>query len=735
MTAFWGIKFVVTALLLAATVVFCTKRFGVIAAMIWSGKKPDYDLKDQPGQRLWNMIRKTFLHEKVLEDPVAGIMHMFFLYGFFLLGIGHMELVLTGLTALYQGGLVYADIIGHGFLNHAYHFSQEIMAALIVPMSVAALVRRWSGKVKRLMPRSQDAENILWIILMLYITFFLFVGSYAALEMKAGRVEEGFHWYWFISSLIAQPLSAFDTMQLEVFNLFFFVAHLAIFLGFAAYLSISKHMHLIFAFPNIYFYKRDQALGIPEKIDFMDETLEKYGNDRITEFTWKSVLDTFACTECGRCNAVCPAHTTGKPLQPKKVLHDLKDNLRKHNFDEIAQFRDKWGAPIEAKADEEKAWEPKLPLIAREAVAHDDPNQVDQDKGTYLQTEGQVHLDELWACTTCAACVEACPVLIDSVPGNLISLRQNLVMMEADFPQELNAAFRGMEVQGNPWGIGQDKREEWTTDLDVPIMKDIAVEDPEREVEYLFWVGCAGATDDRSKKTQKALVKILKKANVDFGILGCEEKCTGDTARRLGNEYVFDALAQENIATLAQYKFKKIFTACPHCFNILGNEYGQYGVDYSIQHHTELLDELMKDNRIPFDDKKKIREEVAYHDPCYLSRYNEVVDEPRNLLEKAPGVSVKEMDRNKKQSFCCGAGGGRMWMEEHIGERVNVNRTQEALVTLNASKPKADANTEDAKTIAVGCPFCMTMITDGTKAEDAEHVQVKDIAEIIAERI
>ncbi len=303
-------------------------------------------------------------------------------------------------------------------------------------------------------------------------------------------------------------------------------------------------------------------------------------------------------------------------------------------------------------------------------------------------------------------------------------------MMEADFPEELTAAFKGLENQGNPWGVGQDKRADWAEELDIRTMAEVKEEDAEREVDYLFWVGCAGSTDDRAKKTQKALVRILKASGVDFAILGCEEKCTGDPARRMGNEYVFDMLAQENVATLKQYRFKKIFTTCPHCFNSLLNEYPQYGTQYSVQHHTELLQELLKDKRIPLSTKTELKEHITFHDPCYLSRYNQKTEESREVLEELPGVTLSEMDRNKNKSFCCGAGGGRMWMEEPIGKRVNVERTEEALVALGRN------GTDAKKTIAVGCPFCMTMITDGTKAlNEEDNVNVRDIAEVIADRL
>jgi Fe-S oxidoreductase len=315
-------------------------------------------------------------------------------------------------------------------------------------------------------------------------------------------------------------------------------------------------------------------------------------------------------------------------------------------------------------------------------------------------------------------------VLIDSVPGTLIGLRQSLVMMESEFPQEATNAFKGMEVQGNPWGVGQDRREEWAQALDVPVMKDVAGGDPPRAVEYLFWVGCAGATDPRARKTQQALVKVMKAAKVDFAILGCEEKCTGDPARRMGNEYVFAELAMHNVETLGKYRFEKIVASCPHCFNSLANEYGELGGDYQVLHHSELLADLLKNGRIPLDAAKQVAggEGVTFHDPCYLGRYNQGYEPPREILARL-GAKTSEMPLSREQGFCCGAGGGRVFMEETIGSRVNVQRTDQALET-------------GARTLAVGCPFCMTMLTDGTKARNAEErLQVRDLAELVAERL
>lgn len=703
----------VTLLMVVGAASFSAWKFLGLWGLMRSGRYEQ--LTDDWKERAGKVLSHVFGHKKVLEDKASGSMHVWFLYGFLILGIGHMELVLTGLTY---------GLTSHGFepvlyenflpasLAHLYHFSQDILAFAVIVVSFIALGRRWSGKVKRLMPRSSDAEIILWFIVLLYLTFFIFVPT----GFVQRQYTDGFAWFAPFSSLLATYVySGLDGAALNGLHWFGFWSHLAIFLGFACYIPVSKHMHLVWAGPNIYFHKKG-PIAVPAPIDF--ETAEKYGTDRVTEYSWKTLLDTFACTECGRCDSVCPANLTGKPLKPKKVLHDIKDNLRVHNRAEVMKFRDKLGRPLKGKEEEIANQELPVPLIMKDEVKPEDVNEY----GAYKTENGQIHVDTIWACTTCAACIDICPVLIDSVPGSLVQLRQHLVMMESEFPQEMTAAFKGLENQANPWGVGQDKREDWAEGLGVKTFAEIEAEEEGREVEYLFWVGCASATDDRAKRTQKALVKVLKRAGVDFAILGCEESCTGDPARRMGNEYLWDMLARQNVEVLNSKKFKKIFTTCPHCMNSLGNEYKQVGGEYEVLHHTQLLDELLKDKRIPLDTKKHLEEHVTYHDPCYLGRYNGVYEEPREVLVQI-GVKQSEMKMSKRTSMCCGAGGGRMFMEEHIGKRVNVERTEQAMAT-------------GATTIAVGCPFCMTMITDGTKTKDVEDtIKVKDIAELLAERL
>jgi Fe-S oxidoreductase len=689
-----------------------TKRLLSIMAMVRSGTHEDL-FKDVP-RRINAVLAYVFGHKGVMEDKSYGFMHLFYFYGFLILGIGHLELVLYGLTLFlkqfHMSPFLYRNFLPD-FLIKPFELSQDFMAAMVVIMVAIALFRRIVMPKKRLLPRSKDAEIILWLIGALYVTFFIFIPTETAMRVSAGTLAPGFLWYLPVSSVLAQAYAMLPEPAFVVVHTIGFYSHLGIFLGFAVYIPASKHLHLIAAGPNIYFRHFD-AVAKPRTIDF--EKSESFGIERVDKLSWKSLLDSFACTECGRCDAVCPAALTGKSLHPKKVLHDIKLNIRYENWPQFKTYKNILGDTLKDKEGEFETITVKTPLIGREKIDKD--SSIRMPSGAH-DLHGQVHLDDIWACTTCAACVDVCPVLIDSVPTSLIEMRRHLVMMEAaDYPKELNSALKGMEVQGNPWGVSQDRRTEWAESLDVPTMKE------KGDVEYLFWVGCAGATDDRAKKIQQSLVRILKKANVDFAILGCEEKCTGDPARRMGNEYLFDMLAKENIATLSKYTFKKIFTSCPHCFNSLKNEYKDFGTNYTVQHHSELINELLKDDRLPLSARQKM-ESVTFHDPCYLGRYNNTYDAPRDVIKAASNQSAIEMSMNKRQSFCCGAGGGRMFMEEHAGKRINHERTDQALAT-------------GAKTIATGCPFCMTMMSDGIKDRGKdEEIVVKDIAELIAEQL
>ena len=678
----------VTVLVLGSAVFFVRNLSKTIRLILAGGK---VDLMDRLADRVGNVLRYVMGHKKVLEDRRAGLMHLGFFYGFLVLQFGHGEHLVHGMTAFMNHPVDLSLLPAP--LHQVFLFSQDATAGLVVVLTVYALGRRWLHLIPRLEPRSLDAEIILYFIGALYATMFLYTSTEVAMGGPSG---------WFRP--FAGGLSmAFGFMPAEMKMLFHEVgywSHLVVFLAFLNYLPFSKHAHTMAAVPNIFFH-RNTPRGKPGPIDF--DTAESYGVSKVTDLSWKELLDTFGCTECGRCNSVCPAHLTGKPLQPRKVLHDIKENL----LNNAGAIR----LAANGAGNGEAAPPELLPLLLKDAVARngeEGPIHVDA-LGTY-SSGGQIHVDEAWACTTCGACMEICPVLIESVPATLMDLRRNLVMMDADIPPEMANTFKNLEGQQNPWGVPSAEREKWTDGLDVPLMKD------KKKVDVLFWVGCAGSTDDRAKKTQRALVQVMKASGVDFAILGCEEKCTGDPARRMGNEYLFQQSCTDNQAVLAKYEFNEIVTSCPHCLNSLGNDYQDYGAPaYKVRHHTELLAQLL--------DQKKPAEKVAFHDPCYLGRYNNVYNAPRNALRVLNNVEVVEMERNRELSFCCGAGGGRIFMEEHIGKRVNVERTEQALAT-------------GASTVAVGCPFCMTMITDGTKAKGVEEtVKVKDVAELVAARL
>ena len=477
------------------------------------------------------------------------------------------------------------------------------------------------------------------------------------------------------------------------------------FLGFAIYVPRSKHLHLIAAGPNIFFRNLD-SVAKPTIINF--EHAIKYGANQANELPWKSLLDTFACTECGRCNAVCPTAITNKPLQPKKVLYNIKMNLKHETSDNI---KNKYFNKISIKcSNNNKITKKKKALIKPEYL----------DKNQSQRSSDQINLEEIWSCTTCAACVEVCPVIIDSVPTSLIEMRRHLILMEAkNYPKELNNCFKGLENNHNPWNITAIRKTKWEKECNVPIFSKLVNKKPE----YLFYIGCAGSIDDKAKKTQQSLIKIFKKYNIDFAILGNEEKCCGDPARRLGNEYLYDILVRKNIDILKKYDITKIITACPHCFNQFKNEYKDYGINISVKHHSQILEEIISNNKISFNNKEKQNETITFHDPCYLGRYNDEYLAPRNVLTSCTQRNIKEMKMSKQKSFCCGAGGGHMFMEERLGNKISHTRLNHAIATKS-------------HTIATACPFCIRMLNDAACDKNIEQqVQIKDIAEIFIKKI
>ncbi|MGA2296599.1 MAG: (Fe-S)-binding protein, partial [FCB group bacterium] len=475
-----------------------------------------------------------------------------------------------------------------------------------------------------------------------------------------------------------------------LYELFWWI-HILFILAFANYLPFSKHLHVYTSIQNVFF----APFSIPntlQKIDFEKEGIEKFGVVDIEDLSWKTLYDGYSCTHCGRCTSVCPANITGKILDPRAIIVEVR-----HRTIDIG--------PLLTK---------KKKTLAKSSL--------DETKFNFSENEDNLlnkkfvgeyeSIEALWQCTTCGACMKECPICIEHVPP-IIGMRRSLVMMESNFPAELQSAFSNMENNATPWAFPASQRADWAEGLNIKT----AAESPEFEV--LFWVGCAGSFDDRAIKISKAFAKLMQIAGVDFRILGTEEQCNGDPARRMGNEYLADTLVKANIETLNNYKVKKIVTICPHCFNTLKNEYPDFGGHYEVIHHTEFLQTLISQGKLKIKKNAEVMKKVAYHDSCYLGRYNNIYSAPRNTITNIPGLQLINPKRSGDKGLCCGAGGGQMFMEEKVGKRVNIERTEELL-------------TSNPDIIALNCPFCMTMLTDGVKAkEKTDTVEVKDISEIL----
>ena len=638
----------------------------------------------------------------VLRDPIPGIAHFFTFWGFIIISLGLLNLMLQGF------GLM-LPILGdsHAFATLVDLFIIFVAIALCVFAFRRAVIR--PKQLFSFLHGPWDGLIILGLILLILITIVLVeIFDYAA--------SNGAAWSLF-GMWFGPSVSGLGTeTNLILFRIFWF-AHIIIFFSFLVYLPRSKHLHLMATPFNVFFsnYAPKGALPLMENL----EEREDYGVSRPEQFTWKQLLDGYACTECGRCNTVCPASNTGKPLFPKEIILGVKEALFVQS-NQILGEDTLWSrlGVAGVKADE----------IVVEQAAHHEP-----------MVGGIITNDALWACTTCHACMEICPVSIEHVP-KIVDMRRHLVMEESDFPTEVTSLFNNIERNSNPWEISNDKRAEWAAGLDIPLM----AENPDADV--LYWVGCMGSFDERNKKVATAVAKILKAAHVNFAILGPEEACTGDPARRIGNEYLWQMMAQQNIETLDGYGFNRshalnghnghasnngngavtkhriVLTACPHCFNTIQNEYPQLGGDYEVVHHTTFINNLLANESITLPegfDKRKL----TYHDPCYIGRYNDVYDEPRRVLNVLNSKGIAEMHRNRNKSFCCGGGGGRAWMEETIGTRINQTRVNEALDT-------------GAEVLAAACPFCITMFDDGIKGVEAEDkMQIEDISEIVAQAL
>lgn len=656
--------------------------------------------------RLKNMVVIALGQKRLVgrkKEWSSGIMHAFIFWGFCILIIRSLNLYGEGFVKGFQLPLLGQEFI----LGYLYAGLKDIMEGIILLMVSYAVFRRAILKPERL-HNTWEAYFVLGMIVVLMMSDLLLDGARYNLIMLHDNPEHlhflnnpqyGSEFLWTpVSVGAASLISGLSAKANGLILTAMFWLHIITQLTFLNFLPLGKHFHVITALPNVFL----KSLGYPHEktrlLDLEDESVwedESLGINHIHQFNWKQGLDLYTCTECGRCKEVCPAFTTDKPLN----LHDFNDTLKAELFDNADNIikRAKLAATIKEDGDPEHIEEIKAQMLELNS------------KKTLIGDV--ISEDTLWACTTCRACEQVCPVTIEHVP-RIIAMRQGQSLMAGVYPQELNVALKGLERNGNPWGIGYDKRAEWADGLGVKKMADDA------NVEYLLWVGCAGSFDDRSKKVSKSLVKILQKANISFAILGTEEKCTGDFARRVGNEMMYQMMAQENIETLNNYKVKKIIAACPHCLNTLKHEYPQMGGNYEVIHHTDFISQLIKSGKITLN--KTLEGSLTYHDPCYLGRYNKIYDQPRSILHSLSKDGFKELERHGQESFCCGAGGGRMWLEETIGKRINVERAEEI----------AD---QKATTVAVACPFCLTMIEDGMKELNKdEDIKTQDIAELVA---
>ncbi len=632
---------------------------------LWSLGRPA-GRTDQPGVRLHLLLIEVFGHQTLLKRyRTAGFFHLLFFWGFVFLFIG------TCVVFVHED--LGIPIMQGTFYLYFQSLALDIFGALAILGIVAALGHRYAYRAARLKSDKAADGIMLLLILLILVTGFVLEGLRIELTQDqwaawspVGRAT---------GALFVQVMGGNTMRGLHQAAWWF---HLVLVFGFIAWIPYSKLLHLFTSPANIYFQNLEPKGALPS-LDM--EQAETLGVSQMEQFTWKDLLDLDACTECGRCEVNCPATLTNKPLSPKALILDLRDYLHREGPVQVARKGN--GADMAQDTDATS------PLV-----------------GPVIRAE------TLWSCTTCRACMEQCPVMIEQVP-KIVEMRRHLVMERAEFPDDLQGMVRSLEARGHPYPGATASRTDWLQGLELPQL----AEQPDVEFEVLLWVGCAGALNERNQSVTRAVAQLLQRAGVRFAVLGREERCTGDPARRIGHEYLFTTLAQQNIATLARYNVRKILTACPHCFNTFKNEYPQLGGRYEVVHHSEFLNDLVASGRLT--PTAGQFEHVTFHDPCYLGRYNDVYDAPRSVLDAIPGGKRSEPEWNRRNALCCGGGGGFAFMEETRGTRMNQNRTQQLLRT-------------GAKTVAVGCPFCMIMVEDGVKTAAPDRaVEVLDIAEML----
>lgn len=671
-----------TAIIMTALVVLA---IGIATHSLWikfkvmlKAHKKD-DRFDHLGARIWGLIKIFLCQFKLFKEPWAGLMHALIFWGFLILLLRSISLIGAAFTEHMHWTVFFFSEPLAGW----YTLLKDVTELVVAAMVLVAYFRRWVLRPWRI-TQSRDAEFILLLILLLMVTDFFLDGAW--LSAYAGTPEAGFEAEWaFVGPAMAGIYSGASVgTQLALLHVFYW-AHIVILLFFLNYLPHSKHFHVITAVFNVFFrnLKPGGPIAIIKDIEAEFEKEEPLiGASRLEHFSWKQILDIYTCTECGRCLVNCPAALTQKWLEPKKLTEDMKHHLYKR-------------IPSIVKGSEEE------PPSLFAAIG----------QGLEAGKEEEQGREALWHCCTCRSCEENCPLTIEYV-DRIVDMRRHLMMMESDFPQELTLTMKNLENKRNPWGLGTAERADWCQGLEVKTIKEYP------DAEYLWFVGCAGAYDDRSQKVSRAMVKLLNRAGVSYAILGNEEGCTGDSALRLGNEYLFQMLAQQNIETFEKYKVKKILTTCPHCYQTIKNEYPQFGVNYEVIHHTELIADLIRKGKLK--PQNNLGQKVTFHDSCYLGRYNNIYDPPREVLRSIPGASLAEMKRSRQNGFCCGGGGGRVWMEEKIGTRINHMRVDHIKEV-------------DPGLVATACPFCLMMIKDGLADKSLdEQIKVLDVAEIAA---
>lgn len=729
MTTQMLIRLVVGMGMTLLVLLFAARRVLWLFKLVTSGKPAPGHTDDIPG-RVSAELSEVFGQRKLLKWSLPGLAHFFTMWGFFIL----LTVYIEAYGLLFQSNF-HIPIIGRW---DALGFLQDFFAtAVFLGITTFAIIRLRSepkeyGRQSRFYGSHTGGA---WLIL-----FMIFNVIWTYVLVRGSAVNNGTLPYGkpaFLSHLfgaILRPLGQPANETIETVSL---LLHIGVMLAFLLIVLHSKHLHIFTAPINVIFKRLPDGLGplLPieadgKPIDFENPPDDaEFGRGKIEDFSWKGMLDFATCTECGRCQSQCPAWNTGKPLSPKLVIMDLRDHwMAKAPYilgdKETPAENTPEGGLGEELAGEKHAEEHHVPESGFGRVMGSGPEQATRPLVGTLEQRGVIDPDVLWSCVTCGACVEQCPVDIEHV-DHIVDMRRYQVMMESEFPSELSVLFKNLETKGNPWGQNAADRTNWIdeVDFDVPVYGEDV--DSFDGFEYLFWVGCAGAYDDKAKKTTKAVAELLAVAGVKFLVLGTGESCNGDSARRSGNEFLFQQLAQQAVETLdglfegVETVDRKIVVTCPHCFNTLGREYRQLGSNYTVLHHTQLLNRLIRDNKlVPV---TPVAQDITYHDPCYLGRHNKVYEAPRELIE-ASGANLTEMPRNAERSFCCGAGGARMWMEEHIGKRINHERVDEALAT-------------GAATIATGCPFCRVMVTDGVNDRQEEAgrsgVEVLDVAQIL----